>query len=691
MLSENLDNAASLERAAHVALCLVADLQSATDTISSLTTAGKHSTTTNGNSNSNNQELPSLRTPLEQDTEQAEFLLKLAPRIRRLESDTTQALCQRLEIVLQQWQELQEKQQEHDSTSTQQNQKQQQTLLIILGHCMRGLAILGRGKDVESIFARVAIMPVLRRHISMGRLDQGGARGECHGLKSLLQEITQTIAAQFQPILQMAQDMFSTISVADASNNSTNTMHVVDLVTAGVWVPIATALVADAGIQMAIFSPGIASILQSNYLALDAFLAHLAERLLLSTDSDRNNEKAVAAAAAAQDRMYAHPKTAEFSKKWNLPIYYQLRFGECCKRLNAAVEQTRREGWVAQVTTFTDRDKEKSHIAELGFEISLFLELYDILVSLWNADVFLMPLTNRFLRGSVQLVGRTVEFVANGMDGTIMFGEEKAAANGEENGTQSSAIAMPVRNSYCWGETEHDVAAVAWEMAILESTLRHDYVTTVCNALQRGQQEVNSQVAEELQVAVRDVLKEAADQIQPVVDKAWNEQIVNILTKKCSAPLAAVKGVAATYRMTNRPPPTQASPFVTTILRPLKEFSTEFANRTPERVGLRWKQSIVVTIADRYAAAVEELIATVQRTEGALQRNARGRRTRLAAAGGMSDGEKVTLQLHLDYLTFLANVEEAGINPQTVLGLSKLQELTKEGQKIQEGQNGTSA
>jgi phosphoenolpyruvate carboxylase len=134
--------------------------------------------------------------------------------------------------------------------------------------------------------------------------------------------------------------------------------------------------------------------------------------------------------------------------------------------------------------------------------------------------------------------------------------------------------------------------------------------------------------------------------------------------------------------MTNRPPPTQASPFVGSILRPLKEFDQEFSNRTPDRVGSRWKQQIVVAIADRYAAAVEELIATVQRTEAALQ----SRRTRRTSAGGMSDGEKVKLQLYLDCLTFSQSVLEVGVDPATVIGLSKLRDLTAEGEQLR--QNG---
>jgi hypothetical protein len=92
----------SLERAAHTTLCLVQDLQSSTAQLSATTLSD--STT-----------LPSLRTPLEPDTERAQFLMKLAPRIRRLESDTIKALSTRLESVLKQ---LQEERRENNSDQT---------------------------------------------------------------------------------------------------------------------------------------------------------------------------------------------------------------------------------------------------------------------------------------------------------------------------------------------------------------------------------------------------------------------------------------------------------------------------------------------------------------------------------------------------------------------------------------------
>jgi len=157
------------------------------------------------------------------------------------------------------------------------------------------------------------------------------------------------------------------------------------------------------------------------------------------------------------------------------------------------------------------------------------------------------------------------------------------------------------------------------------------------------------------------------------------------LTQKCSSPLAAVKGVAATYRMTNRPAPTQASPFVKTILRPLQQFANNFGNRTPESVGMRWKQQIVVTVSDRYAAAVADLIATVERTEVALKNRKAARRT--TAGNKMSDGEKVKLQLFLDYKAYCQSVRDVNVDPTTVMGLSKLKEITAGGEKLAKQQD----
>lgn len=96
-----------------------------------------------------------MRAPLEEDMERAQFWMKLAPRIRRLESDTVAALTHRMEETLK---NLQQTREGRLDNTDQLPLPSEDELLLMLGHCMRGLALLGRGKEVENIFARIAIM-----------------------------------------------------------------------------------------------------------------------------------------------------------------------------------------------------------------------------------------------------------------------------------------------------------------------------------------------------------------------------------------------------------------------------------------------------------------------------------------------------------------------------------------------------
>ena len=76
--------------------------------------------------------------------------------------------------------------------------------------------------------------------------------------------------------------------------------------------------------------------------------------------------------------------------------------------------------------------------------------------------------------------------------------------------------------------------------------------------------------------------------------------------------------------------------------------------------------------------AVEELITTVQRTEVTLQ----NRRTKRAASGGMSDGDKVKLQLYLDIQAFSRHIEEVGIDVSSVDAMRKLRTLTEQAESL---------
>ena len=165
------------------------------------------------------------------------------------------------------------------------------------------------------------------------------------------------------------------------------------------------------------------------------------------------------------------------------------------RRLDDALRRMREGGWHANVYTGDECD-ERTIRDTLGFELPIFVELCDVLLSMWKSTVFLRPLTHRFLRGAVQLVGRMLAFVWGGLEGEIEFGGSVGSdssgggggnADGEEKGQgtevptlETTIISIP---SYPWNERVEDIAVVSWELTILDTSLSHDYLEVIANTV----------------------------------------------------------------------------------------------------------------------------------------------------------------------------------------------------------------
>lgn len=515
--------------------------------------------------------------------------------------------------------------------------------------CIRALLLLDHASDMERIVRNTAIVPILKTTLTLGTIDEGGPRGHCQGLAAALEAWSTAVAERIGPLLQQFPRAL----------------------TPAVWDPLATALLMGP-LSRAVLAPGHADVVQRNYCVVHEFIdRELVDKMKL-------------------DAALLYKRTEEWQKKWNLAIYYQLRFGDACGVVNAVVDQTRQDGWGNPSLAGSD-ENEASQVVP-AFRVELFVAVQKVLLGFWQPNVILRPLTHRFLRGAVQVVGRLVAFVEDGMQGKILFGEkvpskEVGADVSSSNSPSDSATSVPppplpstaeqCSKGYKWVDDEDQVAMVSWELYLLSSWLQGEYVDLILESLGESNHD-----SKELRTIVAEVLKESCcEPIQALIEKAWNSIIREKLTAQCLVPLASVKGVAATYRMTNRPPPTQASPFVPTILRPVQAFATKFANRIPI-TGAHWKHAIAVTVADKYATAVDELLATIQRTEHAL-RNRRGRRN-VGSGNGMSDGEKVKLQLYWDVESFSESVRSLGLEPTSIVGVSRLEALTAEGKALVE-------
>jgi hypothetical protein len=155
------------------------------------------------------------------------------------------------------------------------------------------------------------------------------------------------------------------------------------------------------------------------------------------------------------------------------------------------------------------------------------------------------------------------------------------------------------------------------------------------------------------------------------------------IAAECKALLSAgganvagpIRAIASRYRMTNKPAPDTPSPYVETVLRPLKTFLKKHsamldlvltAGDGASTQYLQWVRVILEASSQTFALQVQSLMETVRTMDSSLQ----SRRKMLqlgegSGAGSMTDSEKISLQVQLDVNAYAADVYAvmAGLDP----------------------------
>lgn len=158
----------------------------------------------------------------------------------------------------------------------------------------------------------------------------------------------------------------------------------------------------------------------------------------------------------------------------------------------------------------------------------------------------------------------------------------------------------------------------------------------------------------------------------------------------CVVALNGVTAVTARYRMTNKPPPQQPSPYVLEILAPLKTFIETHAQSADICSAAdsteQWVAEIVEQVTNQFLLRVQALIETVKSMDAALNKRANKMKPAVtgAAAGAslLSDSEKILLQLYLDVQSYRTLIADVGVNVQNITCLEQLLNAVADGGKF---------
>ncbi|KAK0588047.1 hypothetical protein LWI29_033456 [Acer saccharum] len=361
------------------------------------------------------------------------------------------------------------------------------------------------------------------------------------------------------------------------------------------------------------FSPGRPSEFLKNYKSSLDFLAHL---------------EGYCPSRSAVAKFRGEAVYFEFIKQWNVGVYFSLRFQEIAGALHSALI-------AASLAPIHNSHSDEGRSPLLTLKQSE--TLLESLRSCWREDVFVLSCSDKFLRLSLQLLSRYSNWLSSGL------AARKVGNSGANPGNEWAISAAPDDFIYIL----HDTNCLASEVC-------GDYLAHVLQLL-------SSCPAEVLDLVKQSIVQGgmALNALQPSVINT----IVGTLVEKAVEDLRQLKGITATFRLTNKPLPVRHSPYVSGLLRPLKTLLEGQQATTYLTMETRNKLlvSAVNEITNRYYEIAADLIEMAKKTESSLQRLRMGAQKRAGASmdvtdHNVSENAKFSMQLFLDIQEYGRNL-----------------------------------
>jgi hypothetical protein len=460
-------------------------------------------------------------------------------------------------------------------------------------NCLRAYAAVDNTSAAEALFRKTVVSPLIQEIIpnSGNNQHEAVATASNDELEGDYQRIMQCIEKDCKFILEL-------------SSSANSGLHVFDFLANSILKEVL--FVIEKG-KSGAFSPGKPAEFLKNYKSSLSFLAFL---------------EGYCPSKSAVARFRSETVYAEFMRKWNVDVYFSLRFQEIAGGLDSSL--------TGPIKPFESEGKTQKLLLKQS------IKLLESLKTCWSDDVLVFSHLDKFLRLSLQLLSRYSTWLSTGL-----------VARRSRSGDADWAISAPVE----------DFVYVFHDVSVLNSELSQDFIEHVSQLL--------SSCSDEVIQLVRESIAHSGKSLQQLLPIILDIMIESIVEKSLEA-LKQLRGISATYRMTNKLP-VRHSPYVSGILRPLKVFlegdrSAYLTKDATQNLLL----SSAEKITNRYYELASDLVHVTKKTESSLQRLRQGAQRRLGASSDASDNnisetEKICMQLFLDIQEYGRNLAAIGI------------------------------
>ncbi|KAG8123601.1 hypothetical protein E2320_019026 [Naja naja] len=458
----------------------------------------------------------------------------------------------------------------------------------IIRHCLRTYATIDKTRDAEALVGEVLVKPYIDEVI----VEQY-VQSQPNGLQTMYSKLLEFVPLHCRLLRE--------VTGGGISSERGNTVPGYDFLVNSVWPEIVRGL----EIKLpSLFNPGNPDLFHEKYN--------------VSMDFVRKFERQCGSQASVK-RLRLHPSYQSFNDKWNLPVYFQIRFREIAGALEAALSDGLEEapgGTVPRV----------------------------------KPGLLLRPVSNETVKDHKK----------------TLASKESPLNSVEDQGNEC-------------GPDAQSLPSISITQLV--------FVAADLDRLQEWLPELLEMIKPKLDmIGFKNIacISGALEDSRNSLLGSWptlNSKIIQDLNDSCFSCLKSALEIPRLYRRTNKEVPTKALPYVDSALKPFHQLKNDYKDILKPAVIEQWLEGALNTSTQKYLDTVSDILHSVKKMEESLKRLKQARKTVTAnnpsPSGGMSDDNKIRLQLALDVEHFGMQMEKMGMQLSNIKSFSTLSELVQ--------------
>ncbi|KAM3931166.1 conserved oligomeric Golgi complex subunit 2 [Leptodactylus fuscus] len=500
----------------------------------------------------------------------------------------------------------------------------------IIRHCLRTYATIDKTKDAETLVGQVLVKPYIDEVI----VEQY-VQSHPNGLQVMYNKLLEFVPHHCRLLRE--------VTGGAISSEKADMVPGYDFLVNSVWPEIARGLEER---LPSLFNPGNPDIFHQKYS--------------LSMDFLRKFERQCGSQASVK-RLRGHPTYHSFNNRWNLPVYFQIRFKDLAGSLESAL-----------LSRLDDAS------AESEFCLRATSVLWSCLTACWSDQIYLPLLAHRFWKLTLQLLSRYCVFIK----------ELSSCATSEGNITERKSL-IPTHGKEepsAFNSEDQQTGSTPDTQTSVLTTHQMIFIVADVDKIMERLPDLIDVIKVKLHLIGfnnMDIINGALEEISssflaPL--STINNKISVDLGESCLVYFKSALEVPRLYRRTNKEVPSKASSYVDNALKPLFQLQQDYGNKVKVKTRQEWLKGALSECTHKYYETVSDVLSSVKRMEESLKRLKQARKTTMASNatnGGMSDDSKIRLQLALDVEYFANQIQSFGLCTDDLKSFTALTELVQ--------------